>query len=41
MSAIPSDNFVRLMLDGAAAAAFDALFFKAIEAAGPLTRSNA
>ena len=37
MSAIPSDNYVRLMLDGAAAAAFDALFFKAIEAAGPLT----
>jgi hypothetical protein len=37
MSAIPSDNYVRLMLDGAAAAAFDGLFFKAIEAAGPLT----
>ena len=37
MSAIPSDNYVRLMLDGAAPAAFDELFFKAIEAAGPLT----
>ena len=37
MSAIPSDNYVRLMLDGAVAAAFDGLFFKAIEAAGPLT----
>jgi hypothetical protein len=37
MSAIPSDNYVRLMLDGAAPAAFDGLFFKAIEAAGPLT----
>jgi hypothetical protein len=36
MSAIPSDNYVRLMLDGAAPAAFDGLFFKAIEAAGPL-----
>jgi len=37
MSAIPSDNYVRLMLDGAAPAVFDGLFFKAIEAAGPLT----
>ena len=37
MSAIPSDNYVRLMLDGAAPAAFDGLFFNAIEAAGPLT----
>jgi hypothetical protein len=37
MSVIPSDNYVRLMLDGAAPAAFDGLFFKAIEAAGPLT----
>jgi len=37
MSAIPSDNYIRLMLDGAAPAAFDGLFFKAIEAAGPLT----
>jgi hypothetical protein len=37
MSAIPSDSYIRLMLDGAAPAAFDGLFFKAIEAAGPLT----
>jgi len=37
MAAIPSDNYIRLMLDGAAPAAFDGLFFKAIEAAGPLT----
>jgi hypothetical protein len=37
MSAIPSDNYIRLMLDGAAPAAFDGLFIKAIEAAGPLT----
>jgi hypothetical protein len=37
MSAIPSDNYIRRMLDGAAPAAFDGLFFKAIEAAGPLT----
>src|SRR5882757_10610861 len=37
MSAIPSDNYIRTMLDGAAAAAFDGLFIKAIEAAGPLT----
>jgi hypothetical protein len=37
MSAIPSDNYIRLMLDGAAPAAFDGLFFKAIEAAGPPT----
>jgi hypothetical protein len=38
MSAIPSDNDIRLMLDGAAPAAFDGLFMRAIEAAGPLTR---
>jgi len=38
MSAIPSDNYIRLMLDGAAPAAFDGLFMRAIEAAGPLTR---
>jgi len=38
MSKIPSDNYVRQMLDGAAPAAFDPLFFRAIEAAGPLTR---
>jgi len=37
MSAIPSDNYIRLMLDGAPPAAFDGLFFKATEAAGPLT----
>jgi hypothetical protein len=37
MSAIPSDNYIRTMLDGAAPAAFDGLFIKAIEAAGPLT----
>jgi hypothetical protein len=37
MSAIPSDNYIRLMLDGATPAAFDGLFFKAIEVAGPLT----
>jgi len=37
MSEIPSDNYIRLMLDGAAPAAFDGLFFKAIDAAGPLT----
>ena len=37
MAAIPSDNYIRLMLDGASPAVFDGLFFKAIEAAGPLT----
>ena len=37
MSAIPSDNYIRLMLDGASPAAFDGLFVKAIEAARPLT----
>jgi hypothetical protein len=37
MAAIPSDNYIRLMLDGAAPAAFDGLFFQAIEAARPLT----
>src|ERR1700729_4413611 len=37
MAAIASDNYIRLMLDGAAPAAFDGLFMKAIEAAGPLT----
>jgi len=37
MSAIPSDNYIRQMLDGATPAAFDGLFMKAIEAAGPLT----
>jgi len=38
ISAIPSDNYIRLMLDGASPAAFDHLFFRAIDAAGPLTR---
>ena len=38
MSAIPSDNYIRLMLDGASPAAFDGLFMRTIEAAGPLTR---
>ena len=36
MAAIPSDNYIRLMLDGASPAAFDHLFMRAIEAAGPL-----
>ena len=31
MSAIPSDNYIRLMLDGASPAAFDGLFMQAIE----------
>src|SRR5215213_2745571 len=31
MSAIPSDNYIRQMLDGAPTAAFDPLFIKAIE----------
>ena len=38
MQAIPSDNYIRLMLDGASPAAFDTLFMRAIEKAGPLTR---
>jgi hypothetical protein len=38
MSAIPSDNYIRLMLDGASPAAFDGLFMRAIEKAGSLTR---
>src|SRR5580693_9223142 len=38
MAAIPSDNYIRLMLDGVSPAAFDALFMQAIKAAGPLTR---
>ncbi len=38
VSAIPSDNYIRLMLDGASPAAFDGLFMRAIEAVGPLTR---
>ena len=38
MAAIPSDNDIRLMPDGASPAAFDPLFMRAIEQAGPLTR---
>ena len=38
MSAIPSDNYIRLMLDGVSPAAFEGLFMRAIEAAGSLTR---
>jgi len=38
MAAIPSDNYIRLMLDGASPAAFDHLFLRAIDAAGPLMR---
>jgi hypothetical protein len=38
MQAIPSDNYIRRMLDGASPAAFDTLFMRAIEKAGPLTR---
>jgi hypothetical protein len=38
MAAIPSDNYIRLMLDGASPAAFDCLFMRAIEQTGPLTR---
>ena len=38
MKAIPSDNYIRLMLDGASPAAFDTLFMRAIEKAGPLSR---
>ena len=36
MSAIPTDVYIRLMLDGAATASFDPLFFKTIETAGVL-----
>ncbi|MGH7224799.1 MAG: ISNCY family transposase, partial [Gemmataceae bacterium] len=38
IAAVPSDNDIRLMLDGASPAAFDHLFMRAINAAGPLTR---
>jgi hypothetical protein len=38
MAAIPSDNYIRLMLDGAPPAAFDGLFMRAVQTAGPLTR---
>jgi hypothetical protein len=37
ISAIPSDNYIRQMLDGAATAAFDPLFIKAIETPQVLT----
>jgi hypothetical protein len=37
MSAIPSDNYIRQMLDGAPTAAFDPLFLKAIETPEVLT----
>lgn len=37
ISAIPSDNYIRLMLDGAPTAAFDPLFVKAIETPEVLT----
>ena len=36
MSAIPSDNYIRQMLDGAPTAAFDPLFLKAVETPGVL-----
>jgi hypothetical protein len=36
MTAIPSDPYIRLMLDGAPTAAFDPLFFKAIAVEGVL-----
>ena len=36
MSAIPSDAYLRLILDGAPPSAFDPLFFKAIETGGVL-----
>jgi hypothetical protein len=38
MAAIPSDNYIRFMLDGASPAALDTLFMRAIETAGSLTR---
>ena len=36
MTAIPTDNYIRLMLDGAPTAAFDPLFFKTIAVEGVL-----
>ena len=36
MSAIPTDAYIRLMLDGASPSAFDPLFFKMIETPGVL-----
>lgn len=38
ISAIPSSNYTRSMLDGASPAAFDGLFMRAIETTGPLSR---
>ena len=37
MTAIPSDAYIRLMLDGASPTAFDPVFFQAIETEGVLT----
>ena len=37
ISTIPSDNYIRLMLDGAPTAAFDPLFLKAVETPGVLS----
>jgi Transposase DDE domain len=37
MAAIPTDAYIRLMLDGASPASFDTLFFEAIETPGMLT----
>ena len=37
MTAIPSDAYIRLMLDGASPTAFGPLFFQAIETEGVLT----
>ena len=36
MTAIPTDAYIRLMVDGASPAAFDPLFFKTIETEGVL-----
>ena len=36
MAKVPTDVYVRQMLDGASPAAFDGLFAQAVEAAGPL-----
>jgi hypothetical protein len=37
MSAIPSDNYIRLMLDDVPPSAFDRLFLRVVEAARPLS----
>jgi hypothetical protein len=37
MAGIPSDNYIRLMLDGVPPSAFDRLFLRAVEAAGSLS----